>query len=502
MIRNLLNSLISPENNTRPTVLVVPSFIHAPSLGLDQVFSNKGSNGICPISGSVLVPETVLSPYTLATRSMCLILITFIISYLLYVRKRRYQGINELLAKYPDPTLPLRDISVAREVWGRTFEHDFPFTMEWSFMMSIFKIGSTPSVSKILVSTKQSVTEGPRRGEETALLLQEVHEIYSRRKARTMLVEKRNPVTGEVSEVLRTPSMPLTDLEMEQERVEQAKDEQRADRALERINFIHSHYNIQQNDYLYNLSLFVIEPWRWVDRYEFRKMTDLEKNVCIAFSWLDETPAILLASDSAVWTKTGRGMGIQNIPESFDEFVRWSDDYAQKHMVYAPSNKVIGLATLELIICLLPNFTYPLLRKMVISQLDPSVRAASGFQEPPKWATMFTRSIVVLRKWIIRYLHLPTDVPYVHTALRGVSARRSGRVDHDEEDSPEDIQKPMMKRCPISGSKEGVCIDGELFISRFDKAYPLYPLGYKIEDLGPIRFLGKGLPTCPAMQSA
>lgn len=37
--------------------------------------------------------------------------------------------------------------------------------------------------------------------------------------------------------------------------------------AIERMNHWHGKYKIQNEDFLYVLSVFVFEPIRWVDRY-------------------------------------------------------------------------------------------------------------------------------------------------------------------------------------------------------------------------------------------
>jgi len=51
---------------------------------------------------------------------------------------------------------------------------------------------------------------------------------------------------------------------------------------MARMNYIHSRYQkagkISNNDMLYTLSVFITEPISWVDKYEWRVMSDAEKN--------------------------------------------------------------------------------------------------------------------------------------------------------------------------------------------------------------------------------
>ncbi|KAF9410137.1 hypothetical protein BGZ76_005566, partial [Entomortierella beljakovae] len=65
--------------------------------------------------------------------------------------------IRDIVAKYPDPTLPLRDVNVAREVAMVTRQMDFTMIYPLANEFGGFKVVSSPTMAKILVSTKQSV---------------------------------------------------------------------------------------------------------------------------------------------------------------------------------------------------------------------------------------------------------------------------------------------------------------------------------------------------------
>jgi hypothetical protein len=49
--------------------------------------------------------------------------------------------------------------------------------------------------------------------------------------------------------------------------------------ALARVNWLHSHYNIRNDDLLYTLSVFVTCPTRWLERYDWRPLSSLENTV-------------------------------------------------------------------------------------------------------------------------------------------------------------------------------------------------------------------------------
>jgi hypothetical protein len=53
-------------------------------------------------------------------------------------------------------------------------------------------------------------------------------------------------------------------------------DSERHARALARMNYLHSHYKISNDDFLYTLSVFVTSPQRWIEKWEWRPLTELE----------------------------------------------------------------------------------------------------------------------------------------------------------------------------------------------------------------------------------
>ncbi|KAF9949866.1 hypothetical protein BGZ70_001599 [Mortierella alpina] len=289
-----------------------------------------------------------------------------LLCYLAAVRRSRFRGIKTLLDKYPDPTTPLRDIKVAHEVYSRTFLLDFPFIAGIGLEMTGLKTFAIPSISKVLVATKQ-------------------------------------------------------------------------------------------DDYTYNLSLFVLEATRWIDRFEWRKLTDLEKNAILA-----------------IWTETGRAMGIEHIPGSVEEFEEWAETYESKKMVFAPSNALVAESNLAILGSVTPPVG-SILRDFIESLMTPRLRAGLGYGAASRYKVWMYSSLLWLRGSFVKHLMLPRTVPLVRTALR--AAKEGKAAEGQKTDSA--------SGCPFSGRKR--------YITRFDLAPPpVYPQGYVIEELGPNRFLGKG----------
>ncbi|KAG0274637.1 hypothetical protein BGZ96_004169, partial [Linnemannia gamsii] len=207
-----------------------------------------------------------------------------LIAYMGLVRHLRYRRINALLRKYPDPTLPLRNFTVAREVFGTISDLEFPYLNVVSLEFALFKTYAIPSISKILAATKQFTSNCLRRTDDTTLILLEMNEGYSRNVRRTVVEG------GKVDEE------------------EVLNDERRKDIATERLNFLHGHYNIKQGDYLYTLALFIQEPAFFIDKFEWRPTTELERNALLA-----------------LWIHNGKNMGIKDIPETLDQLRAWTD---------------------------------------------------------------------------------------------------------------------------------------------------------------------------------
>ncbi|KAF9217856.1 hypothetical protein CPC16_003746 [Podila verticillata] len=334
-------------------------------------------------------------------------------AYMLLVRHLRYRRIRALQAKYTDPTLPLRNIDVAREIASDIAVLEFPYLNTVALEFALFKTYAIPSISKILAATRQFSSSALKRADDTGLILAEMNQAYSRKQLREILEGKTDPA-------------------------EDLNDEKRSQMATERLNWIHGHYPIKQEDYLFTLALFILEPGSWIDRFEWRPLSELERNAMLA-----------------VWTETGENMKIQNIPTTFQAVKEWAEAYEQEHMLYAHSNVAIANSTIELLLSRAPTAVHPFGRKVVSALLTPRLQKA--FNMPaPSWAFVTViKSILWLRGGFIKYFMLPRNIPVIRTPPR---ANKEGR-----------------------------------YVPLFNKYEPVYPNGYTIDELGPDKFRGK----CP-----
>lgn len=164
-------------------------------------------------------------------------------------------------------------------------------------------------------------------------------------------------------------------------------DSERGREAIRRMNSIHNRFQIANDDYLYVLSTFIFVPIRWMDRFGWRKMCRHEKLATFYF-----------------WREVGRRMAIKEIPETYEEFERFHDDYERRRFRYTDSNRAIGTATRELFVRWLPRPFAPLVRRSINALLDDAMIEAFGFPRPSRFMRAFMSGSLRLRGRVIRRL--------------------------------------------------------------------------------------------------
>lgn len=174
------------------------------------------------------------------------------------------------------------------------------------------------------------------------------------------------------------------------EAMENGLDSARGVEAVTRINAIHSRFKIANDDMLYVLSTFVLEPIRWMDRYGRRPFSPDE-----IIGWTQYYRAL------------GEKMGITGIPEDRGGFERLSQTYEAAHITYAQSNHAIGTVTLNLLLGFyLPRFRFWIGRPVALSLMDPPLLRAMGFAAPPAIVRGMTHGALRLRARGLRLLPL------------------------------------------------------------------------------------------------
>lgn len=161
----------------------------------------------------------------------------------------------------------------------------------------------------------------------------------------------------------------------------------RGSAALARMNRIHSHFRIANEDFLYVLSTFVFEPIRWNARFGWRTMCEQER---LAFFYF--------------WREVGGRMGIREIPETYAAFERYNVEYERVHFKFAESNRRIGSTTRELFASWFPSLLRPVVRHVIYALLDEPVRHAFGFPKPLPGLRAAVVGALKLRALALRFM--------------------------------------------------------------------------------------------------
>ncbi len=177
-------------------------------------------------------------------------------------------------------------------------------------------------------------------------------------------------------------------------------DSERGRRALERMNWIHGHFKIANEDFLYVLSTFIYEPIRWIDNFGWRKLCEQEKLGIYYF-----------------WREVGKRMSIKNIPPTYEDFERYNRDYERDKFRFAETNQRVGAATRDLFASWFPRLFAPLVRHGVYAMLDDRMLEAFGFPRPFKFMPPLARFALKARGKFVRFLpprrkpHFFVDIP-------------------------------------------------------------------------------------------
>jgi len=200
--------------------------------------------------------------------------LTSFIGYLLLVRLLRWRRYNAMMKHYAGRRLESITPEEAQQIIHVSSMYDMPMVDYYALSFALFKTYAIPTISKILADTKEFNSK----------------DLVSRRYADTEIL---------IATWLNCPMSGRFDINQKSERAEM---DPRAMISVARVNWLHSRYPISNGDYLYTLSLFVLEPIRWAREYGWRPLSPLE---CQAFF--------------VFWKEIGNRMNMKDIPETLED---------------------------------------------------------------------------------------------------------------------------------------------------------------------------------------
>lgn len=233
--------------------------------------------------------------------------------------------------------------------------YEFPFDHARALELALLRTFCVPSISALLVQTGEFLRRAQKRYDDTDLLISEL--------------------------------------------VEHGYDSVRGRAALKRINRIHSRFDIPNEDRLYVLSTFVLEPLRWNARFGWRPLCRQERLASFYF-----------------WREVGRRMGIVHIPHSLEHLERFNVEYERRHFAYDPNNRRLADALSSMWLSRLPSPLRRLARQVLYAAVDEPVRAAFGWPPPVFGATAVYVLGQSLRRRLLRLVP-PRLYPRLRTRL-------------------------------------------------------------------------------------
>lgn len=221
---------------------------------------------------------------------------------------------------------------------------EFSWDMEKALEFALFRTYAVPSISGLLSWTGEFRDRTRKRYDDTELLMSEI--------------------------------------------IENGQDSDRGQAAITRINQMHGRFRLSNDDMLYVLSTFVVEPVRWLDRYGKRAMTQTEIEACVH-----------------VYRALGAKMQISNIPVDYAAFDTFNQAYEAENFRYAATNAEIGCLTRDLLLSMyVPKWLVSFCRPTVHALCDSPLRSAMGFDDPPRWLESILVTSLGLRALVLRIL--------------------------------------------------------------------------------------------------
>ncbi|KAL1955128.1 hypothetical protein VTO42DRAFT_8992 [Malbranchea cinnamomea] len=261
----------------------------------------------------------------------------------------------------------------------------------------------------------------------------------------------------------------------------------RARKGIARMNYLHHGYRqsgkILDDDMLYTLSLFALEPVRWVERYEWRKLSDLEKCAMGTF-WKSMGDAMEISFEKLPSSRTGWRDGLH----FWEELDAWSRAYEEGKMIPDENNKITADATVNVLLWDIPKPLHPVGRQMVYWLMDERLRNAMMYPQPNFVSRLIFPSIFFIRKLALRYLFLPRPYFMRFNRLTGGENDPGPHFIKEWEGAPYYVKPSLWKRWRPSSWYtwiRGRPLPG-------DEGDKYYPGGYYTENVGPKNFEGKG----------
>lgn len=172
--------------------------------------------------------------------------------------------------------------------------------------------------------------------------------------------------------------------------------------AIARMNQVHSHFRIRQEDYLYVLVGLMFEPVDWIDRYGWRPLTDTERQ---ANYWF--------------WRGVGERMDLTIIPPSYEAARQFKSDYEAEHFRRSRASVELVDMLFALVKSWVPRPLRPAVRPVMATLIDEPLFSCFDLDPPPAWLrTLVQASLRVRGRLAARFAQRRAPRFYMDGAVR------------------------------------------------------------------------------------
>lgn len=257
------------------------------------------------------------------------------------------------------------------------------------------------------------------------------------------------------------------------------------------MNYLHSSYiksgKILNKDLLYVLWASMRHPVIFMERYEWRPLTDME-----------------VAAIAQMWKYVGTMMDIDyeaelgkkewaNGVEFMEDLTVWACTYEDEYLHPLPEVKLLGDVLIELLLSAYPAFARPVGYQAVSVMLGERLRYAFGLPEPSIAAITLVHGALWMRKSVLRYLSLPRVFPVEYLSDPDKKTGRMHKLRY--------LKEPWYNPSTIWTRWGPVAIVSRLAGVEVPGSAARKPEGLAFEDLGPKSKMGKGIDEVNHMES-
>lgn len=165
-------------------------------------------------------------------------------------------------------------------------------------------------------------------------------------------------------------------------------------RICERLNRIHANFPIDNDLSLYTLSTLALLPRRFSESYGGRNAISQKENT----------------AQFAFWRMLGEWMGIEELPETPDQFLEWMLSFEQKQ--FAPSaeaDAILAVLREEWADYWFPRWLQKPAQGLFMALIDPTVRRRMNWPEPTRLQNFIALKSLRLYFWARERLPDPAE---------------------------------------------------------------------------------------------